>query len=128
MFQNEFSYWVQGFFELRNETEQDNQALTEAQWRCVKKHLELVKTVEKKGLSGFPAWLDGVLTVATCPELVVDQKALTRLVETKLGEHFQHVIDKTYPGDQKVLNEIHNPPDPGPGGKFGGHSGREYRC
>lgn len=118
---NEFAYWLQGYFELREE----DKPLTREQWDVVINHINLVKKVlegSKRDLAdalfsnlkenstvAFINWLVGILEAAATPELKVDLDAITPLVKKKLGEQFEHVIDKGYGIDPAVLHEVHSP-------------------
>lgn len=118
MKQDEFAYWLQGYFELR---ENDN-PLTLAQGICIRNHLELVKTsnitpifgkktatAAMKPITGFCAWLDGALEMAG--HSAVDGLLSTislNLIKNKLAAEFVHVIDPKSPGDKEVLQAVHD--------------------
>lgn len=114
MYNHEFCYWLQGHFELR----EDSNALTKDQCECIQKHINLVKEVEGDNTGPFITWLEGTLSVIDTTEFVEDKEVVgvilastTELVRGKLNECFEHVIDKKYSDDPKVqvnLNNIHD--------------------
>ncbi|MBI4020706.1 MAG: hypothetical protein HY369_00520 [Candidatus Aenigmarchaeota archaeon] len=108
MTERDFCYWLQGFIEL---TGHDHlQAFTPDQVQSIQKHMDLVKANEKTA-SEVCAWIRGALAVG-------GENAVS-LIAAKLGDHFEHVIDKQYE-NQPMLNNIHNP---------GQHPGKPgYRC
>jgi len=110
---NEFTYWLQGYFELR----EDDGALSLSQIKCIKRHIELVQKVEGLEAGLFIFWLTGVLDAINCLETDLDELGITDLIKGKLGEYFKHEIDDSYgEGLPKIdkdkllekLDEIHN--------------------
>jgi len=121
MHKHEFCYWLQGYFELR----EGNEHLTDSQIECIKKHIKLVETVEKK-LEGFPAWLMGMLDAYEKLQEVggmteEGRQEMNQMVRDRLNSVFKHEVDGKYGGKelQEVLDEIHNPTKP----SFPNHNG-----
>lgn len=134
---NEFCYWLQGHFELKEGV--DNQ-FSPAQIECVGNHLALVEKVEGS-LSGFPAWLHAAMDVQKrmeSPKGTVSSgdERFWGAVQRKLAEAFVHEIDPTYGGDPAELQAIHDGkkkrppwphrPDTSGGGGLG--SDTVFRC
>lgn len=94
MTERDFSYWLQGFFELSTKPLSTN--FTDDQRDCIRRHLELVDHTEKAP-SKLCIWIWGAL----------DGGASVDVVKARLAKHFQHVIDPQAPGDQGILNHIH---------------------
>lgn len=86
---NDFAFWLQGYFELREE----GLPLNPRQLGIVKAHLALVRETEGKKLGGFPEWLQG--TLDAMGDQPMDERLL-RLVEKRLANEFEHVIDPLY--------------------------------
>ncbi len=97
---NEFCYWLQGFFELC-EAQGLSTKLDGAAARCIEAHLALVAKVEPDHSNVFVAWLFDHLRK---PSPVGPNATLIRRY---LASHFRHVVDPSYGGDQKALNELH---------------------
>jgi len=96
----QFCYWLQGSFELY-----DNTSFDEKQTKIIKEHLNLVFTYDKQP-NGFCNFLKGYLALSNPKN--IDTEA-TAVIRTQLSETFKNEIDPTYPVDeQKQLNEIHN--------------------
>lgn len=76
-----FRYWLQGYFELRIGGTAE---LDDAQVKVIREHLYLVRQTEQ--LSGFTAWLEGLLD-ANVPVT----KELGKLISSRLLESFQHI-------------------------------------
>jgi hypothetical protein len=103
----EFSYWLQGWFELDpvfdrseyfEEPELNRWALT------VSKHLEMVFEIESNP-SAFCQWMRGFLDAGPVTEENM------RRVATRLSLEFSNVIDPTYPAaKQETLATIHDKP------------------
>jgi hypothetical protein len=103
MTKQDFCYWLNGYFELRLE----KGPLKPSQVGIVRNHLNLVKKVERRGLSGFCAWMEVILDLLAESNDECDEKT-QNLIYKKLGETFKHEIDGTYDGDQDDLNSIHH--------------------
>ena len=104
----EFTYWLQGFFEIgvRNSKDVDTDHLNEEQMTCIKQHLQLVFKYDKNP-SKFCHWLEGFLTrKKTLDELEI------HLMCSRITEQFEHVIDPSYGNEkfQDVLDKIHPKP------------------
>lgn len=108
-----FAYWLQGHFELREDTEE----LTELQFIKIRQHINLVKGYEMmKGGPGstgsfenlvFFKWLDKELDTLSL------HTGGTLVIETKLNALFVHVdagqnIDLSQ-AQVSHLNYLHNP-------------------
>lgn len=108
MHKHEFCYWLQGYFELRNNSEH----LTDNQIECIKKHIKLVETVEKR-LEGFPAWLMGVLDSYELLDSgdATATKKFNEMIRERLNSVFKHEVDGKYGNQelQDILDGIHNP-------------------
>ena len=109
----EFCYWLQGYFELRD----NGSALTHKQLECIAKHIKLVQEVEGKLAGSIVHWIsgliDGINTSESLPEELQSEilANTTELIRARLHEVFQHDIDNTY-GDKAILdklNKIHKP-------------------
>ena len=119
MHTNEFCYWLQGYFELKDELESNESKgfpLTQKQMECIRRHMDIVKSVDKGNTGPFILWLEGVLSLAQGS--TVDPNHTTDLIRTKLAGIFKDVIDKSYTKDlpedeadefDKKLDEIHKP-------------------
>jgi hypothetical protein len=99
MRENEFWYWLQGFFELSA----DDAALTTKQIECIADHVMLAST---RG--------ENLITAATMIRLAKDGMLTLANLTAKLRElaasQFQHVIDPQAGGPdvQAHLNAIHH--------------------
>lgn len=121
MHTNEFVYWFQGYFELKDELESDESKgfpLTQKQIECIKRHIDIVKSVDKENTGNFILWLEGVLSLAQYSD--IDSNHTTDLIRTELARIFRDVIDKSYtkklPKDEadkfdKILDDIHTGTD-----------------
>lgn len=103
-----FCYWLQGFFELQPLTTE----LTPTQWSCIQKHLQLAKTYDQSNNS-FVSYIEAFIDL-------LDGKHPTQnnviSLKKKLNSTFKHEIDPTQ-GDikmQQKLNSIHNKLDNDP--------------
>ena len=108
-----FAYWLQGHFELREDTEE----LTELQFIKIRQHINLVKAYEMmKGGPGstgsfeifvFFMWLDKELDTLSL------HTGGTLAIETKLGALFHHVDAEQdinlSPAQVSHLKKLHNP-------------------
>lgn len=103
MHHNEFAYWLQGYFELRQSA--DSQAFDEEQIKIITQHLDLVRKVEGTN-NEFEGWLRGVLD---CYFLSGGHGVLKfqTLIQKRLGELFQHEIDTQYE-NREELQKIHD--------------------
>jgi hypothetical protein len=109
----DFCYWLQGFFELTNLNESEQQYIY-AHRKCIITHLNLV--IETNRLS--PESNSGTLDfVKELHDLLSNLGHLEEVdydkIKTKLSWIFHHVVDPTF-GDQNVqdsLNKIHNEED-----------------
>jgi len=89
-----FCYWLMGYFELSKHAD-PNINFNKSQKECIIRHLNLVDEIEKSQLC---AWIRGS----------IESSGSSASIFKKLSDHFEHVIDKQYPGDQNKLNSIHN--------------------
>ena len=98
---NEFCYWLQGFFELRSSLQETD--LPVPTWPIILNHINLVKQVEKIP-HPYIAWLEGVLMTAT------SQGYFSTEIETelknRLNKVFEHEIDPSYAEDPTLLNRL----------------------
>jgi hypothetical protein len=111
MYAREFLYWLQGFKEISDAnsgTDKDQKmVLSKQQEKVIQDHLSLVaqcepeKDFEKNPCYGFCAWL--MVTLCQKGDRDWDQ------IFTRLNNVFEHVVDPSYEGDQKVLGAIHAP-------------------
>jgi hypothetical protein len=101
MTNQEFCYWLQGFFELRAE----NDALTATQVECIRRHTDLVK--ESLGKPG-PA----VLAIRALLPYAERSDDITRAVQSILSDVFEHVIDPQAGEASPHLSHVHNPGGP----------------
>lgn len=97
---NEFAYWLMGFFELH---EEDNLKLTKKHIECIQSHLALTREVDSH-LEEFPAWLSGYLE--SKESLNIEE---TYRIKIRLQDLFKHVIDPKYKGDPVKLQQLHGP-------------------
>lgn len=103
----EFAYWLQGWFENNEAAGLTVTDLTPRQFElvalCITKHLKLALEVDKTP-SRFVVWLEGYLESS---EGEWQSRHFIR-IKDRLAEEFVHVIDPSYPGDQIVLQSIHD--------------------
>jgi len=92
-----FSYWLQGLFELSSP-----EILTEDQVKCIRRHLEVTANTEK--LTGFTCWLSGFLDAIPPGDL---PNYYVLKIKEKLHDEFEHVID-TQIKNKDVLQKIHD--------------------
>lgn len=108
-----FAYWLQGHFELR----EDNEELTELQYTKIRQHMNLVKAYEM--LKGGPGTTGNLKTFAFFQWLDRNIETLsmhiggTLTIQAKLNALFVHVdaeqnIDLSQ-AQVSHLNKIHNP-------------------
>lgn len=97
---NEFCYWLQGFFEIGAAQGAPSESLKAPAVECIRAHLELVKAADPGHSNVFVAWLSERLRNQPHHFDVAD---VTRF----LAAQFKHVIDQSYAGDQKKMNQIH---------------------
>ncbi len=96
----QFCYWLQGSFELY-----DNTSFSAVQTNIIKEHLKLVFIYDKQP-NGFCHFLNGYFTLSNSDNIDVEA---TKAIREELSETFRNEIDPTYPAnEQKKLNEIHN--------------------
>lgn len=118
MKQDQFCFWLQGYFELGGIVK-TKPHLTLEQANVVRRHLELVKKCNltkggikavQKPLTGFCSWLDGTLELAMKQQegqSHISDIAL-ELIREKLNDEFAHVIDPQMPGDKEELQATHD--------------------
>jgi hypothetical protein len=101
MSDNEFFYWLQGFFELSGSTE----PLTRDQADCIHRHIDLVREHCKMSAQGpahaarrLPERLAGINTLVEM--ILADESGstsvsavATKAIRTNIHEQFVHVID-----------------------------------
>ncbi len=115
----EFCYWLQGFFELTNNS---NIIFNIPMVRCLRNHLALVKEIEPNHNNAFIIWLE----VELDDKMTVMSDDVKR-IKTILGQQFKHVIDPTYLLNNDLvqadkLQTIHDwptEPDLGPKNNYG---------
>lgn len=112
---NEFCYWLQGYFEICEAQGSSAAVLDVRALECVRRHLNLVKEADPNHANVFVAWLSEWIKGVQ----VTDTEDIRRF----LAAQFHHVIDPSYGGDQKKLNQIHAPID-----GTGSWSEPVYRC
>ena len=99
----EFCYWLQGAFELGEQT-----SLTDPQVVCARKHLELVRA---NGMTGpervvtFCGWVAGVFDLLEGSDATVRKRGISML-RSSLNDVFEHAIDKMYENSDH-LESIH---------------------
>lgn len=131
MTDNEFFYWLQGFFELSGSTA----PLTPEQADCIHRHIALVREHCKAAAQGpahaarsLPERIAGINALV---EMIIADNSgtdaiaavATKAIRTNVHEQFVHVIDPKA-GDatqQAKLNGIH-------GGPARPHGEPVYRC
>lgn len=109
-------WWLQGYFELRSEVV----SLTQSQIEVIRRHLDLVKEVDRGHVSGFASWLDGLFSGLDAG-LKVEGDSLTATIQKKLADEFEHVIDKQFEKDAETkvkLGAIHRPRPPNDDGRL----------
>lgn len=93
----EFMYWLQGYFELTG-----SNTISNKQYEIIKKHLEMVKVVDKNNKLPFCSWLEGVFDIIqTTPT-----QEQTILIKNKLNDVFEHVVE------QNINNKPQKPQKP----------------
>lgn len=96
---NEFCCWLQGYFEI-NECNSEEVSLTAQQFEYVKKHLNLVKTVEDVKHGSFVSWLDTFLDLIDYENI---DSNLVKKLRNKLNQNFNGPFYE----EQDQLNQIH---------------------
>jgi hypothetical protein len=111
MRQDEFCYWLQGYFEL---TPGEKTSITLDQREIIRNHLELVKKCNVEGrkktqkpITGFCAWLDGALDLAPVNDVAILPEAIGA-IKNRLNAEFEHVIDPKVSGDKEELQAVHD--------------------
>lgn len=101
MTEQDFAYWLQGYFELYIEIENKLPPINDRIKICIEKHIKLVKEAElgKKYPSAFCARILGMLEAG-------DGERLSKAIAAALKEKFEHDIDPKYPNSDQ-LNQIH---------------------
>jgi len=84
MHKTEFLYWLQGFFELRN----NKYPLADWQLKVISDHLNLVRGSEGK-LTGYLVSLEEALKLVSMRK--VDTNIMTALIEKHLQDEFKHL-------------------------------------
>jgi len=111
----DFYFWLQGYFELRD----DEKFLNHKQMETVQCHLNLVKKQDGP-LRGFAAWLDGMFSAfkIACDgdNDYPDRLSFTNSIAERLNECFEHEVDSKYdkndPDTKQELANIHKPTRP----------------
>jgi hypothetical protein len=115
----EFCYWLQGWFELGDVAPECQDRWVTRVVHCVKAHLALTARTDPEHRNSFVLWLDLYMRgrESVGPDGV-------RVIRETLAAQFRHVIDPSYGGDAKKLQQIHNGP------KIGGVGldGQLFRC
>ena len=89
MTERDLAYWLQGYFELREE----QQPLTAKQQAVILKHIDLVH--EETHASALTTHIAALV-----------QRGQTNAVRAILDAHFEHVIDPQSKGEQSHLNTL----------------------
>lgn len=98
----EFTYWLQGAFELSEMT-----VINSEQTQTIKNHLAMVEYHEKNQMNGFCTWLKGFFEM--CEPVELDEKQ-TKKIKDKLNSLFEHVIEPAinvappFPSSRMQLN------------------------
>lgn len=129
MTENEFFYWLQGYFELHNVLTAGTPplVLTLAQAECIGRHAALVRTSGATPGKAFGR-VEFLAELIQDPLLQPDGRGeFTRKMQAEVAGQFQHVIDPKAGGPevQAELQAIHDGPMPGPYRPFGNPV---YRC
>lgn len=102
MHNQEFIYWLQGYFEINIEPV----ILSKHQIQIIKNHLNLTKATD--GLKdNFCSWLDAILGEVISGKRPLDL-TLSNEIRKRLNSKFFHEIDNTYKGDKQEMLRIHN--------------------
>lgn len=91
-----FAYWLQGYFELRQNI--IDTPLTADQKSIIINHINLVKTTTPSNFF-----------ISTIQELLKEEGNVTHLIKRVLSGYFEHVIDLTHP-DPVAADAAHSPP------------------
>ena len=117
-----FCYWLQGHFEIRDHFSQnslnvlvkeknpEHLFLTALQVKCIRDHIKLhLECSLRNDISPEPfiCWLDGILTHHS--ELSDEiQRDVVVEIRDRLNNLFIHKIDPQLPGDKDSLQDIHD--------------------
>lgn len=93
-----FAYWLQGYFELRQNI--IDTPLTADQKSIIVNHINLVKTTTPSNFF-----------ISTIQELLKEEGNATHLIKRVLAHYFEHVIDLTHP-DPVAADAAHSPSKP----------------
>lgn len=129
---SEFAYWLQGYFELR----EDDAPLTVKQCVVIQNHINLVKTRLKekktKARCDLHTRVEVMLHAHTLCKISLGE--LTPVIKELTAREFQHVIDPSYmktEEEKTKLLDVHDgkrlPRNDGYTGG-GGFSDRRYGC
>lgn len=101
MTEQDFIYWLQGYFELYGTLSKEPAPLPGEAQDCIRKHIQLVNNATPgKQPSAFVARIYGMLEVGEGDRLSI-------AIQNALAEKFKHDIDPKYPNSNQ-LNQIHN--------------------
>ncbi len=120
----EFCYWLQGYFEMASAAGRPVDHLDTGEVKCIRAHLALVKKADPKHSNAFVLWLDLMMRSAVSASPSGGDGtwfSSAEAIRATLAAQFEHVIDKSYGGDQKELGELHGIGGVGPDGQL-------YRC
>ena len=111
MYNQEFCYWLQGYFEIGGP--QMTQPLQPFQLTIIRNHLNLTKKVDGLKLS-LCIWLDRQLRAIERGFKQPDTN-FTKQVKLELNKVFVHDIDNSYPGwntpgKRQLLLDVHQGP------------------
>jgi hypothetical protein len=99
--EQDFAYWLQGYFELYIEIENKLPPINDRIKICIKKHIKLVNEYASgKPPSAFCARILGMIEAG-------DGERLAKAMAAAIKEKFEHEIDPSYSNTQ-ALNQIHN--------------------
>lgn len=84
MYSIEFLYWLQGFFEVC-----ENSKISKKQYLIIKNHLKMVQITEGIKMLPFCHWLSGIIDIIDKDELNENQ---TNIIKNKLNNIFDHVV------------------------------------
>lgn len=100
-------YWLQGYFELSGQTDNEGLTLNDEQINCIRRHVDLViKTETSPGT--FTSWIAGVVTVLQLTKGEINRDPIIRAIKSRLAGEFEHVIDQQYGDDKEEAQEIHD--------------------
>lgn len=103
----DFAYWLQGYFEIKNQDE----SLTREQALLILEKITLTrdtKTPAEENTASFVQECKTILEFSSSEGNSGMLAHATESIRTKLNDVFEHVIDPSYEGDQKKFNKIHD--------------------